>query len=583
MNIVLKWVMLVAIFCFTGQNFPSWAIAKAPDSIDSLLAEASRYIATAPQNAEIPLAQLQLMESTLDKKQKEKYYLHRINLLAYQGRYKDQVALILSVLDQIEDPNVRANYLYNLSDGYTNLGEYEQALMRMNEGISLLPKVDSINAKMNTLQSAVSLFASLRAYDEALLYADRIYRLGADGVVSLNKCVGIVDKIEVNFLSKNNLAARLLVPDALQNCEAVGNKIFVLLTKTLATIDLIDTGNDQRDIQNGLLLLKEFATKNESSDYVTQLEEAIARAYLRKGNLVQAERFGLMAYQNAQASHVFLIVEKTNQTMGEIKKTQGQIGNALTYFEAGLALKNNVLDDQLHKNLAYQRAKFDIQDKTNQLAFSEQKNRTLQVEKILQLGKNKNLLLLIALSFILATILGAWLIRTLRQKNIFKISSQIDGLTQISNRAYFIESAKQALRNPINSVSLVLIDMDHFKSINDTFGHSTGDWVLKTVCDAVKSQLRPTDLFGRLGGEEFAICLTNLSDSGVLALAQRCRAGVAAIDTTPSGTQFLISASFGIATLGVRGNTSFEDILAAADKALYLSKNGGRNLVSVFQ
>ena len=575
--------MLVKIFCVIGLSISSAAFAEEPANIDGLLAEAAQYISTAPQKAEIPLAQLQLREASLDKKQKEKYYLHRINLLAYQGRYKDQVALILLVLDQIEDPNVRANYLYNLSDGYTNLGDYEQALIRMNEGMLLLPKVDNVNAKMNTLQAALSLFISLRAYDEALLYADRIYKLTNADKYSLSKCMGLGEKVEINFLRKNRTQALQFAPDALRVCEAIGNKIIALLIKTLVAIDLIDTGDNQRHIQTGLLLLKEFATKNETSDYVTQLEEAIARAYLRRGDLAQAERFGTMAYQHAQTSHVFLIMEKTNQTMGEIKKAQGQIAIALTYFEAGLALKNKVLDDHLHKNLAYQRAKFDIQDKTNQLALLEQKNRILQVEKTLQQGKNQNLLLMISLSLILVTILGAWLIRTLRQKNIFQVSSQIDGLTQISNRAYFIESAKQTLRNPANSVSLILFDMDHFKSINDTFGHSTGDWVLRTVCNTVKSQLRPTDLFGRLGGEEFAICLINLSESGVLALAERCRAGVAAIDTKSSGSQFLISASFGIATHGVRGNTSFEDILAAADKALYFSKNGGRNLVSVFQ
>jgi diguanylate cyclase (GGDEF)-like protein len=575
--------MLVKLLLVCAFHFSLGVSAGELADIDSLLAETYKHIATAPQRAEIPLAKLQQLESKFSKKQKEKYYLHRINLLAYQGRYKEQVALILSVLDQIETPNVRANYLYNLSDGYTNLGEYEKALIRMNEGILLLPKVDDVNAKMNTLQAALSLFVSLRAYDEALTYADRIYKLDIVNEHSLSKCVGLAENAEINFLSKESALARKFVPSALHECGAAGSQILVLLVKTLAAIDLIDSGDDMRHVQSGLSLLKEFATKNETSDYVTQLEEAIARAYLRKGDLAQAERFGLMAYKHAQASHVFQILEKTNQTMGEIKKAQGQIANALAYFEAGLALKNKVLDDQLHKNLAYQRAKFDIQDKANQLALSEQKNKTLQAEKIVQQGKNQNLLLLITLSLILLTILGGWLARTLRQKNIFKVSSQIDGLTQISNRAYFIESAKQTLKNPANSVTLILFDMDHFKSINDTFGHSTGDWVLRTVCNAVKSQLRPTDLFGRLGGEEFAICLVNLSEQGVLALAERCRAGVAAIDTKPSGAQFLISASFGIATHGVRGNTSFEDILAAADKALYFSKNGGRNLVSVFQ
>ena len=583
MNRDFRLRMLVRIFCSIALGFSFTAVAEEPGNIDGVLAEVAQYIATAPQKAEILLAQLQHKEALLNRAQKETYYLHRINLLAFQGRYKDQVALILSVLDQIADPNVRANYLYNLSDGYTNLGDYENALIRMNEGILLLPKVDAVNAKMNTLQAAVSLFSSLRAYDEALLFADRIYQLRNVDDNTLSKCVGLGDKAEINFLNNNREQAHSFVPEALKICEAVGSKILVLLIKTLAAIDTIENSDNQHDIQAGLQLLKEFAKKNETSDYVTQLEAAIARAYFRKGNLVQAERFGLMAYQHAQASHVFLVMEKTNQTMGEIKKAQGQIASALTYFEAGLALKNKILDDQLHRNLAYQRAKFDSQDKTNQLALSEQKNKTLQIEKTMQVSKNQNLLLLMTLSLILLTILWAWLIRTLRQKNTFQMSSQIDGLTQISNRAYFIESAKKALKDPAKSVSLILFDMDHFKSINDTFGHSTGDWVLRNVCDAVKSQLRPTDLFGRLGGEEFALCLSNMSDVGVLTLAERCRAGIAAVDTKPSGSQFLISASFGIATHGVRGNLSFEDILAAADKALYLSKNGGRNLVSVFQ
>ena len=125
--------------------------------------------------------------------------------------------------------------------------------------------------------------------------------------------------------------------------------------------------------------------------------------------------------------------------------------------------------------------------------------------------------------------------------------------------------------------------MDSFKKINDTFGHATGDWVLKTVCHTVKAQLRKTEVIGRLGGEEFAICLPTYLEEEVKALAERCRAAIEAIDTNPSGFSFLITASFGIATRGNGGSCSFEETLAAADKALYFSKNEGRNRVSAYQ
>ena len=205
------------------------------------------------------------------------------------------------------------------------------------------------------------------------------------------------------------------------------------------------------------------------------------------------------------------------------------------------------------------------------------------MEKALQLGRNQNLLLLITLGLILLTILGAWSIRTLRQKNVFRTSAQIDGLTQVSNRAHFMESSAVVFKNADAPISVVLFDMDHFKKINDTFGHAAGDWVLKTVCDVVKAQLRKLDVLGRLGGEEFAMCLPNFTEVEVLTLAERCRAAIAAIDTNPCGFSFMITASFGIATRGMRGHFSFEETLAAADKALYFSKNEGRNRVSVYQ
>ena len=132
-------------------------------------------------------------------------------------------------------------------------------------------------------------------------------------------------------------------------------------------------------------------------------------------------------------------------------------------------------------------------------------------------------------------------------------------------------------------MSLVLFDMDYFKHVNDTFGHATGDWVLKTVCDTVKAHLRKTDLIGRLGGEEFALCLSGFTPEEVLTLAERCRVAILATDTRPSGFEFAIASSFGIATRAVGQNDSYKDLLAAADKALYVSKNTGRNRVSVYQ
>ncbi|MFZ6748597.1 GGDEF domain-containing protein [Undibacterium sp. Ren11W] len=351
----------------------------------------------------------------------------------------------------------------------------------------------------------------------------------------------------------------------------------------MAAIDLVDSGSAELGISAGIPLLLEFAKSNQTSDFVTQLEDAIARAYLKKNDLVQAERYALQAYQSAKLEDVVQLMEKSSETLAKIKRAQGNMASALDYYDINLALKKKVLDDQLHKNLAYQRVKFDTQDKANQLTLLEQKNKILRTEKQLEQKNNQNLLMLIALGAILMAVLAAWSFKTLKQKNLFRLSSQIDGLTQVSNRSHFVACGMQQFDKSAGSISVILFDMDHFKNINDSFGHSVGDWVLKSVSDKVKALLPKAEMLGRLGGEEFAICLPKFDQHQALALAESCRAAIAAIDSNPSGFAFPITASFGVASCGMRELKEFEDTLAAADKALYFSKTEGRNRVSLYQ
>lgn len=572
----------MAMMFVVGTSFVLTTEAKEPSSTDALLLDAVQYLKTAPEKSTLALTQLQRMESTFSEKQRDKYYLLLASSLAFRGKYKEQVALVQSVINQVKTPETHASYLYYLSDGYTNLGDYENALLAMNEGIVLLPKLVELDAKVHTLQAAIVLLSSLHAYDEALNYAVRMYALekNNNGVA---KCTATADLVEINFLRGDSKRARTFLPEAVQTCDANGSKIISLMVKALAAIDLIDGGNEEQGRSVGLLLLAEFSKINETSDYVTQLEEAIARAYLKQGNLLKAERYGLQAHQHAKSGNVMQLIEKASETMAAIKRAQGQLGSALDYYDTSLALKRKVLDDQLHKNLAYQRVKFDTQDKANQLSLLEQKNKVLAVEQQLAKRNNQNLLLVITLVALLSLSLAFWLLKTLRQKNLFRLSAQIDGLTQISNRSHFMAGAGQEFRKYGKPMSVVLFDMDAFKQINDTFGHAVGDWVLKAVSETVKAHLRKADLFGRLGGEEFAICLPESGEQEALQLAERCRAAIAAIDTDPSGYRFPLSASFGVATKGSHGLAHLEETLAAADKALYFSKTEGRNRVSVYQ
>jgi diguanylate cyclase (GGDEF)-like protein len=453
----------------------------------------------------------------------------------------------------------------------------------MNESILLVPAIEKTSGKIVSLQGAINLLSSLRAYDEALDLAQRIQDLGQGATDSYATCVGLGNKVELNILRGEGQRAQPFVPQAIAACTANKNQLFTVIVKALSAVLAVDSGDSTGGISQGLSVLNEFAAVSKDSDYVPQLQEALARAYLKAGNLERAEYFGQRAYERAQAGRVLLLQEKTSATMATIKRAQGQLAAAIAYYDTNLALKKKVLDDQVQKNLAYQRVKFDTQDKANQLALLEQKNQNLRMEKTLQERQYENLILLMTLGLVMLTITGAWLVRTLGRMDAFRQSAQVDALTQVSNRAHFTASAQQAFKDSRRTISLVLFDMDFFKHVNDNFGHATGDWVLRTVCETIKAHLRKTDLIGRLGGEEFALCLSDATPEEVLALAERCRVAVLSIDTHPSGYEFTITSSFGIATRAVGEHTRYEDLLSAADKALYVSKNSGRNRVSVYQ
>jgi len=157
--------------------------------------------------------------------------------------------------------------------------------------------------------------------------------------------------------------------------------------------------------------------------------------------------------------------------------------------------------------------------------------------------------------------------------------SQRDGLTGIANRTHFIERAERVLGANTRSgdeVCVALFDLDHFKSINDRFGHAAGDFVLKQTAAVSQSLLRPQDLFGRVGGEEFGILLEKCELSVARQRCEQLRTAIASIPVGEVGIDTNVTASFGLASTRTSGY-DFRLLLGHADAALYDAKSAGRN------
>ncbi|UZK65879.1 GGDEF domain-containing protein [Sphingomonas sp. M1-B02] len=162
--------------------------------------------------------------------------------------------------------------------------------------------------------------------------------------------------------------------------------------------------------------------------------------------------------------------------------------------------------------------------------------------------------------------------------------AQVDHLTGALTRRGFVEQAEREIaraRRFGRPTSLAMLDLDHFKSINDTHGHAVGDQVLIHIVAIAHSTLRPSDIFGRLGGEEFAILLPETKGDEAFAVAERLREAIAfrPLDLAESAT-LPVTASFGVAALSP-SVASFPDWLERTDKMLYAAKAGGRNCTRV--
>ncbi len=162
--------------------------------------------------------------------------------------------------------------------------------------------------------------------------------------------------------------------------------------------------------------------------------------------------------------------------------------------------------------------------------------------------------------------------------------ARVDYLTNLSNRRYFMEQAEAELHRALRyetPLAMLMIDIDHFKHINDSYGHKTGDLVLQKLSEMLKHSLREVDVLGRIGGEEFAILLPESKLENAVEVAERLREQVEnAKLIEDKGEPLRFTVSIGVALLDGK-NKTLDSLFSSADEALYKAKNSGRNCVRV--
>lgn len=206
------------------------------------------------------------------------------------------------------------------------------------------------------------------------------------------------------------------------------------------------------------------------------------------------------------------------------------------------------------------------------LQIQEQKKNLLLKEDVI--SNQKNIITIMGLLSMIIIILG---LNGIRQNRLLKSLSQIDTLSGLYNRRFMnqrIEEEISKYKRYETPFSILLVDVDFFKKINDNYGHDKGDLVIKKISTLMQQNTRDTDINARWGGEEFLILVPNSNLEGALTLANNLKQ---IIEKTNFETKEKITVSIGVSTFNE--NLNQEELLKLADNALYKAKNNGRNKV----
>lgn len=523
----------------------------------------------------------QLSSGTVKLAPEDQLYLDYLKAwqIAYKGDYKKSIALLDQIIARSGNPALR------LRAGFTTVNilgiatRYEDAFARLDPLVDQLNTTTDKGVRFTGLSVASQLYSEAGQYDLALTYAKKLL---AENPTGSGACRGKYFIIEALFKSGELHSSDDRLRDGIEECGKAAEPIFGNLIRNYgANLDLRE-GRPKDAIK----LLQEGYAEVKKTKYpplISLIDASLAHAFWLAGNLASARTFAHGAIDNSIKNENTESLATAYQVLYELDKRQGDIPSALAWHEKYMAADKGYLTVFSAKALAYQTVKQQVLAKKLQVDTLSKQNRILHLQQALGKKAMEASRLWIILLVSLLAFIGFIAYRIKRSQLRFMKLAQRDGLTGIFNRQHFVSEAERQLqycRKSARDACLVLIDLDHFKVVNDTYGHAVGDRVLKRAVAACQAHLRSTDLFGRLGGEEFGMLLPECTLDQVTARVELMRASVASVSLGEGVPGLTISASFGVSSAA---NSGYElrKLMSDADDALYQAKRDGRNRINL--
>jgi diguanylate cyclase (GGDEF)-like protein len=499
----------------------------------------------------------------------------------YRGDYPAAIVILSRIPEQEGSETVGFRADATLVNLFGIVGRYKEAYTRVERLLDVLPDITDQAARQQALLVAGLLYEQVGQYDLSLTYARRVMR---EDWGSVGVCKGGMIEIRALYDSGRLGTEDQELRRVVAACASEGQPMFAESIETYAARVDFDHG----EVKKGLAVLLTYNDEVQRTHYsrlIADYDALLAQGYLQAHDPAAATRFARAAIGVSGAGVEFAqSLAGAYDVLYRLARSRGDYRAALELHEHYATAEIAYLNDRAARGSAYAEVRRQIATRRLEIQSLSRKNRLLELEHRLAAKQVEATRLYGVILTLILIFIGLWAVLTKRSQLHFKSLSRLDGLTGIANRLHFIERAEAALgyaRKSEQDVCLLLFDLDHFKSINDRFGHATGDFVLKRTATLCAEYLRRSDTFGRFGGEEFSVLLPGCRLEEAREQAEQLRRAIGAIQAEHRGAALTASASFGIASSSTSGY-DLQRLMAHADAALYRAKRAGRDCVVAY-
>jgi diguanylate cyclase (GGDEF)-like protein len=565
------------------SNIPEASQETTAAEITQLFDEAKRYRGTDGAKSSTILKRLEELRHSFS--QEQAYYLDYLQ--AYQqnllGETDRAIATLLHVFNNTQSTELKFQSGYTIFNVLAIARRFVEALSYYNQTMALYSQISDSELKISVNLAAMMLFNELGDYPKVLTIAEELQlTLLPEHLECKASSMKIRAESNINPLLNDVSTFK----NALQGCTASKQPLFESFIRLYYVRFLL--ANSQ--YLQALTELETHLPTSLSTQYQLIIQEyyyLMAKTHWHLGREQDAKDYTDLALAIRVENNYSLPLTLTLAMRYEIEKKAGNLEQALFYGEQYFTADKAYLNQVRVKAQAIELNKAESLEHKRHITALEQENRLMSLQQALDATEKSNTRLLLIILLLGLFCLSLWAYKTkILQKQLARLAL-IDELTQVFNRRQFVTLGTQILtmnERAGQSACVIMIDLDQFKAINDQFGHSVGDWVLKRVASKLNSLGRRSDVFGRLGGEEFAYVLGDCAMEKALEFAEMCRQAVEALDVSESayGASLTLSASFGVTATRFSGY-DLERLLADADESLYQAKGNNRNCVVAFE